>query len=115
MADSPPMTDWSDAELGHATSVGLLVCLVLLQGVVCWRALRSPPSSTVLHAHGWRQRVPLDAYLWLGLAGAQWAAMRSGWLPKASPVLPLGGVVMGLGALVRRTLQARAARVTGLR
>jgi hypothetical protein len=106
------MTGWSDAEVGQAMSVGLLVGLVLAHGVICWRALCRPPSSTALPAEGWRQRAELwfGAYLWFGLAGAQWAFMRSGWLPNASPVLPLTGVVMGLGTLVRRTIEARAKR-----
>jgi hypothetical protein len=104
------MTGWSDAEIGEATVVCLLVGLVLAHGVVCWRALYRTPRSTTLPAEGWLQRVPLDAYLWFGLAGAQWAMMRSGWLPNASPLLPLIGIVMGLGTLVRRTLEARAKR-----
>ena len=113
MADSSPMTGWSNAEVGQATCVGLLVGLVLAQGVYCWHALRRPSSSTALPANGRRQRVPLDAYLWFGLAGMQWAFMRSGWLPNASPLLPLVGVVMGLGTLVRRTLEAHAKREPG--
>jgi hypothetical protein len=110
VADSSAMTGWSNTEVGEATVVGGLIGLVLAQGVLCWLSLRRPPSSTALPADGWRQRVPLGAYLWFGLAGAQWAFMRSGWLPNASPVLPLIGVVMGLGTLVRRTLEAHAKR-----
>jgi len=101
------MTGWSNAEVGQAMSIALLVGCVLAQGVFWWRGLGRPPGSL---ADGSRQRVPLDGYLWLGLAGAQWALMRSGWLPNASPLLPLIGVVMGIGTLVRRSLQAHAKR-----
>jgi hypothetical protein len=69
------MTGWSNAEVGEAMSVGGLIGLVLAQSVLRWRALRRPPSSTALPAYG-RQRVPLDAYLWFGLAGEQWVPAR---------------------------------------
>ncbi len=108
LARLPPVTGWSDSELGQGIAIALLVGCVLAQGAYCYAALRRPRSSTALLTGEKRQRGQLVAYLWFGLAGAHWVAMRTGWLPNASPVLPLVGVVMGLGTLVRPSLEAHA-------